>query len=100
MYLIELKRIKNLTELMRNLFLVMIELPFLNTLESECSFSNFFIEQLQAFEVWLMFGIDKKGPPQQLPVLLQVLLSQVRVKSLYFILFISCFWKFFNGDIL
>lgn len=65
----------------------MIELPILNTVvESECSFSHFFIEQLQAFEVWLMFGIDKKGPPQQLPVLLQVLLSQVSdLKKIFYL---------------
>ncbi|VDM41062.1 unnamed protein product [Toxocara canis] len=43
----------------------------------------FFIDQLQAFEVWLKYGIEQRQPPQQLPVVLQVLLSQVhRVKAL------------------
>lgn len=37
----------------------------------------FFTEQLQAFEVWLKYGSEKRVPPQQLPVVLQVLLSQV-----------------------
>lgn len=43
----------------------------------------FFIDQLQAFEVWLKYGVEQRQPPQQLPVVLQVLLSQVhRVKAL------------------
>lgn len=37
----------------------------------------FFIDQLQAFEVWLKYGVEQRQPPQQLPVVLQVLLSQV-----------------------
>lgn len=61
------------------IFLVLIELPatVFNIVDIEYAYSRFFIEQLQAFEVWLKFGIDKTSPPQQLPVLLQVLLSQV-----------------------
>uniref|UniRef100_A0A914DRW0 Raptor N-terminal CASPase-like domain-containing protein n=1 Tax=Acrobeloides nanus TaxID=290746 RepID=A0A914DRW0_9BILA len=52
-------------------------------LEMDYSYSWFFIEQLQAFEVWLKFAVNKKEPPQQLPVVLQVLLSQVhRVRAL------------------
>ncbi|KAL3088765.1 hypothetical protein niasHT_027908 [Heterodera trifolii] len=42
---------------------------------NEYAYSWFFVEQLQAFEVWLKFGVDKCEPPQQLPVVLQVLLS-------------------------
>uniref|UniRef100_A0A183E0K9 Regulatory-associated of TOR 1 n=1 Tax=Gongylonema pulchrum TaxID=637853 RepID=A0A183E0K9_9BILA len=43
----------------------------------EYSHNWFFMEQLQAFEVWLKYGGEQKQAPQQLPVLLQVLLSQV-----------------------
>ena len=45
----------------------------------------FFAEQLTAFEVWLDFGANQIGrdPPQQLPVVLQVLLSQAhRLRAL------------------
>ncbi|GAQ83620.1 HEAT repeat protein [Klebsormidium nitens] len=38
--------------------------------------SPFFTEQLTAFEVWLEHGSEKKKPPEQLPIVLQVLLSQ------------------------
>lgn len=38
--------------------------------------SPFFTEQLTAFEVWLDHGSDLKKPPEQLPIVLQVLLSQ------------------------
>jgi len=34
--------------------------------------SPFFTEQLTAFEVWLEFGSEKKRPPEQLPIVLQV----------------------------
>ncbi|KAG3217466.1 Regulatory-associated protein of [Phytophthora cactorum] len=45
--------------------------------------SRFFAEQLTAFEVWLQFGSSEKPPPQQLPMVLQVLLSQVhRLRAL------------------
>lgn len=37
---------------------------------------TFFTEQLTAFEVWLEFGSEEKPPPEQLPIVLQVLLSQ------------------------
>ncbi|VDO26483.1 unnamed protein product [Haemonchus placei] len=36
----------------------------------------FFIEQLKAFEVWLEYGVNKQSSPEQLPIVLQVLLSQ------------------------
>ncbi|KAG8534354.1 uncharacterized protein KY384_001198 [Bacidia gigantensis] len=39
--------------------------------------SNFFSEQLQAFEHYLEQGAPRKDPPTQLPIVLQVLLSQV-----------------------
>lgn len=38
--------------------------------------SPFFSEQLTAFEVWLEFGTENKKAPEQLPIVLQVLLSQ------------------------
>ncbi|KAG9159223.1 hypothetical protein Leryth_023150 [Lithospermum erythrorhizon] len=38
--------------------------------------SPFFTEQLTAFEVWLDHGSEDKKPPEQLPIVLQVLLSQ------------------------
>ncbi|GMI64468.1 hypothetical protein like AT3G08850 [Hibiscus trionum] len=38
--------------------------------------SSFFTEQLTAFEVWLDHGSEHKKPPEQLPIVLQVLLSQ------------------------
>ncbi|KAF8706341.1 hypothetical protein HU200_030603 [Digitaria exilis] len=38
--------------------------------------SPFFTEQLMAFEVWLDHGSKDKKPPEQLPIVLQVLLSQ------------------------
>jgi len=45
--------------------------------------SPFFEEQLTAFQVWLSLGNEKRAPPEQLPIVLQVLLSQVhRVRAL------------------
>ncbi|KAK9500893.1 hypothetical protein O3M35_002064 [Rhynocoris fuscipes] len=56
-----------------------------DVLESEDNFKNskFFEHQLTAFEVWLKFGSEKRSPPEQLPIVLQVLLSQVhRLRAL------------------
>ncbi|KRZ05231.1 Methylmalonic aciduria type A -like protein, mitochondrial [Trichinella zimbabwensis] len=45
--------------------------------------STFFSNQLIAFEVWLQYGFYQGSAPQQLPIVLQVLLSQVlRVRAL------------------
>ncbi|XP_025084218.1 regulatory-associated protein of mTOR-like isoform X3 [Pomacea canaliculata] len=45
--------------------------------------SPFFAEQLTAFQVWLTYGFEKREPPEQLPIVLQVLLSQVhRLRAL------------------
>ncbi|XP_035515429.1 regulatory-associated protein of mTOR [Morone saxatilis] len=45
--------------------------------------SPFFGEQLTAFEVWLTMGVENRNPPEQLPIVLQVLLSQVhRLRAL------------------
>lgn len=38
--------------------------------------SPFFTDQLTAFEVWLEYGSEHDAPPEQLPIVLQVLLSQ------------------------
>ncbi|KAG7373952.1 Raptor N-terminal caspase like domain containing protein [Nitzschia inconspicua] len=59
------------------------------TNQSQTISSPFFTEQLTAFEVWLDYASFHKGntghlePPEQLPVVLQVLLSQIhRVRAL------------------
>ena len=46
--------------------------------------STFFEQQLTAFEIWLKYaGPSTKEPPEQLPIVLQVLLSQVhRLRAL------------------
>ena len=45
--------------------------------------SPFFSEQLTAFQVWLAMGAEERDPPEQLPIVLQVLLSQVhRLRAL------------------
>lgn len=45
--------------------------------------STFFTEQLTAFQVWLAMGAEDRDPPEQLPIVLQVLLSQVhRLRAL------------------
>ncbi|GAB6021043.1 hypothetical protein CHUAL_003678 [Chamberlinius hualienensis] len=45
--------------------------------------SPFFAEQLTAFQVWLTFGSEYRNPPEQLAIVLQVLLSQVhRLRAL------------------
>jgi regulator-associated protein of mTOR len=38
--------------------------------------SPFFTDQLTAFEMWLQHGSEKKKPPEQLPIVLQVLYIQ------------------------
>lgn len=45
--------------------------------------SPFFEEQLTAFQVWLEGSSEQRSPPEQLPIVLQVLLSQVhRLRAL------------------
>ncbi|KAL4926803.1 ubiquitin-binding TORC1 subunit KOG1 [Aspergillus undulatus] len=49
----------------------------------EYQHSTFFAEQLTAFEVYLSSGPTEKSPPDQLPIVLQVLLSQAhRLRAL------------------
>ncbi|VDO44874.1 unnamed protein product, partial [Onchocerca flexuosa] len=63
--------------------LIDVSSQFASVDETDYTHNWFFIEQLQAFEVWLKYGGERRTPPQQLPVVLQVLLSQVhRVKAL------------------
>ena len=60
------------------------QLPKLLEDESaEFKHSPFFTEQLTAFDVWLKYGAESRMPPEQLPIVLQVLLSQVhRLRAL------------------
>lgn len=44
---------------------------------------GFFAEQIEIFDVWLRYNVNSHNPPEQLPVVLQVLLSQQhRLKAL------------------
>ena len=43
--------------------------------EQEFQPSPFFAEQLRAFELWLEAGSQRRRPPEQLPIVLQVDLS-------------------------
>ncbi|KIW01014.1 uncharacterized protein PV09_07531 [Verruconis gallopava] len=67
---------------------ILSQLPDLQAAERgektyEYQHSNFFAEQLTAFEVYLSQGGVDQRPPEQLPVVLQVLLSQVhRLRAL------------------
>ncbi|KAG0761248.1 hypothetical protein G6F32_001269 [Rhizopus arrhizus] len=66
----------------------LFQLPALKAAESggpayEYQSSTFFSEQLTAFEVWLAEGAVNPKIPEQLPIVLQVLLSQVhRLRAL------------------
>lgn len=66
--------------------MVLAQIPALNnapTVPYEYQHSTFFTEQLTAFEVYLSQGAVDKKPPDQLPIVLQVLLSQVhRLRAL------------------
>ncbi|SSD61518.1 related to Target of rapamycin complex 1 subunit KOG1 [Saccharomycodes ludwigii] len=50
-------------------------LPANNT--SYQQYSDFFVQNLTAFELWLKYGSNTRNPPEQLPIVLQVLLSQL-----------------------
>lgn len=68
--------------------MVLAQLPALIDQEEgrrqyEYQHSTFFAEQLTAFEVYLSSGPTEKNPPDQLPIVLQVLLSQAhRLRAL------------------
>lgn len=56
--------------------LIDLALHFRSDPTAEFQPSPFFTEQLTAFEMWLEHGSSSKQPPEQLPIVLQVLLSQ------------------------
>jgi len=68
--------------------MVLVQLPHLIAAEDggppyEYEHSSFFAEQLTAFEVYLSQGALERKAPDQLPIVLQVLLSQVhRLRAL------------------
>lgn len=59
------------------------QLPEILASKKTYSNSPFFEEQLTAFQVWLEGNPDQANPPEQLPIVLQVLLSQAhRIRAL------------------
>ena len=56
----------------------LLQIPALLSGDPSAEFipSPFFTDQLTAFEVWLEYGNEHDAPPEQLPIVLQVLLSQ------------------------
>lgn len=53
------------------------------TLQRDFISCGFFAEQIEIFDVWLRYNVNSHNPPEQLPVVLQVLLSQQhRLKAL------------------
>ncbi|GFG29093.1 hypothetical protein Cfor_00263 [Coptotermes formosanus] len=63
--------------------LCLAQLPAILESEDQFIHSPFFEEQLTAFQVWLTLGSEQRNPPEQLPIVLQVLLSQVhRLRAL------------------
>ncbi|KAG7209721.1 hypothetical protein KM043_011355 [Ampulex compressa] len=63
--------------------LCLAQLPSILENEDQFVHSPFFEEQLTAFQVWLTLGSKSRNPPEQLPIVLQVLLSQVhRLRAL------------------
>ena len=59
------------------------QLPDILANKKTYSNSAFFEEQLTAFQVWLEGNPDQANPPEQLPIVLQVLLSQAhRIRAL------------------
>ena len=49
------------------------QLPLIINDESKYKNSTFFWEQLTAFQVWLAMGTSERSPPEQLPIVLQVI---------------------------
>ncbi|KAL6946811.1 hypothetical protein ACO0QE_001660 [Hanseniaspora vineae] len=55
----------------------------LSGLQPHQQYSDFFVQNLTAFELWLKYGSNLRTAPEQLPIVLQVLLSQLhRSKAL------------------
>lgn len=51
--------------------------------QQQQQFTKFFEQNLTAFDLWVKYGANSRHPPEQLPIVLQVLLSQVhRVRTL------------------
>ena len=51
--------------------------------QGQKQFTGFFEQNLTAFELWLKYASNTRNPPEQLPIVLQVLLSQVhRIRAL------------------
>lgn len=51
--------------------------------QPQLQFTGFFEQNLTAFELWLKYASNTRHPPEQLPIVLQVLLSQVhRIRAL------------------
>ncbi|SJM84021.1 probable Target of rapamycin complex 1 subunit KOG1 [Zygosaccharomyces bailii] len=51
--------------------------------QQQQQFTGFFEQNLTAFELWLKYASNTRHPPEQLPIVLQVLLSQVhRIRAL------------------
>jgi regulator-associated protein of mTOR len=66
-----------------NLDLILRQLPGIFHDKKPFQHSPFFEDQLTAFQVWLDLGSQERTPPEQLPIVLQVLLSQVhRMRAL------------------
>ncbi|XP_044015926.1 regulatory-associated protein of mTOR isoform X2 [Aphidius gifuensis] len=63
--------------------LCLSQLTFVLNNDHEFIHLPFYEEHLTAFEVWLTLGSKTRNPPEQLPIVLQVLLSQVhRLRAL------------------
>jgi regulator-associated protein of mTOR len=63
--------------------LALSQLPDVLAGKKQYANSPFFEEQLTAFQVWLEGSPDPQNPPEQLPIVLQVLLSQAhRIRAL------------------
>jgi regulator-associated protein of mTOR len=51
--------------------------------QKEFQSCGFFTEQIEIFDTWLRYNVNSRSPPEQLPIILQVLLSQQhRTKAL------------------
>lgn len=62
---------------------ILLQIPRIGSIGTEFKSSSFFSEQLTAFEVYLAQVGGQEQPPTELPVLLQVLLSQAhRLRAL------------------
>ncbi|CCH59304.1 hypothetical protein TBLA_0B04680 [Henningerozyma blattae CBS 6284] len=57
--------------------------PLITQPTPQQQYTGFFEQNLTAFELWLKYSSNSRKPPEQLPIVLQVLLSQVhRIRAL------------------